>query len=212
MALNELISIFFNIDEYLGLIISTYGTTTYLLLFLIIFIETGLVIMPFLPGDSLIFASGAFAAIGSLNIYLIIILLISAAILGDSVNYWLGNKFGRKLFTREKSKLFNKEHLIKTEKFYDKYGSKAIVIARFMPVIRTFAPFVAGMASMKYSKFLLYNVFGGIIWVMIFALGGYFFGGIPIIKENFSIVILIIIFSSLIPLLIEVIKRKRKKT
>lgn len=210
MALTELINISFHINKYLGSIISTYGAVTYLFLFLIIFIETGLVIMPFLPGDSLLFAAGAFVAIGSLNLYLIIILLISAAVLGDSLNYWLGHKFGRNLFTREKSKFFNKEHLIKTEKFYDKYGAKAIVIARFVPIIRTFAPFVAGMGSMKYQKFLFYNIFGGTIWVLIFTLGGFFFGSIPIIQKNFSLVIILIILSSLIPLIIEVIKKKRK--
>ncbi len=204
--INELINILLNVDKYLGEIIAAYGLLTYAILFLIIAIETGLVIMPFLPGDSLLFAAGAFASISSLNLYLLLVILSIAAILGDSINYWFGNQLGRRLFAKNNSKLLNKANLERTEKFYKKHGAKTIVLARFIPIIRTFAPFVAGMGKMKYSKFLLYNITGGIVWVLAFVLGGYFFGNIPIVKENFSLAILIVIMLSLIPFLIEAIR------
>lgn len=211
MDITSLINIFLHIDKYLGEIISSYGSIVYSLLFLIIFIETGLIIIPFLPGDSLLFVAGAFSAIGLLNLPILIITLSIAAILGDSINYWIGNRFGRKLFTKEKSKIFNKNYLIKTEKFYEKYGSKTIVISRFIPIIRTFAPFVAGMGNMKYKKFLFYNIIGGISWILIFVLGGYYFGNIPIVKQNFSLVILLIIIISIIPVIIELINNRKVK-
>ena len=207
----EIVDFIVHIDKYLGGIIFSYGILTYSLLFLIVFFETGLVVTPFLPGDSLLFATGAFAAIGSLNLFLIILILCIAAILGDSMNYLFGNKLGKRLFTKYDNKFFNKSYLEKTERFYEKHGAKAIVLARFLPIIRTFAPFVAGMGSMKYGKFLFYNVFGGIAWVLIFVLGGYFFGSIPFVKENFSLIIMAIIIISLIPILIEVIKHIKRK-
>lgn len=194
-----------HINKYLNLIVSDYGNLTFLFLFLIIFCETGLVIFPILPGDSLLFASGVLAAQGSLNVFYLLIILTFAAILGDSVNYWLGRKGGIKLF----NKYIKKEHLEKTKQFYDKHGNKMIVLARFIPIIRTFAPFVAGISEMSYSKFSFYNILGGIMWVFIFVLGGYFFGNIPIIKNNLSITLLIIIIVSLIPGLIEYIRHKR---
>ena len=209
--ISELINFVLHIDKYLSEIINLFGPVTYLLIFLIIFAETGLVIAPFLPGDSLLFALGALSAIGSINLYFILIILSFAAILGDTLNYWIGHKIGRKLFEKKNSKWFNKRNLEKTEKFYEKHGAKTIVLARFLPIIRTFAPFVAGMGSMKYGKFLFYNVFGGIAWVLIFVLGGYFFGSIPFVKENFSLIIMAIIIISLIPILIEVIKHIKRK-
>ncbi|MFA5029942.1 MAG: DedA family protein [Patescibacteria group bacterium] len=204
----QLLEIILHIDEYLGLIINTYGSLIYSLLFLIIFVETGLVVMPFLPGDSLLFAAGTFAAIGLLHFYLTLLIFCLAAVLGDSVNYWLGKKFGRKLFTRENSWFFNQGNLKRAENFYEKHGAKTIILARFIPIIRTFAPFVAGMGKMKYPKFLAYNIFGGIIWVLLFFLTGYFFGNISWVKENFSLAIMAIIVISLVPILVELLRRK----
>jgi len=201
----EFIDIILHVDKYLNSIIISYGTLTYLLLFFIIFLETGFVVTPFLPGDSLLFAAGAFAALGSLNISVILIIFIAAAVLGDTVNYWIGNYFGEKVFS---SKLVNERYYEKTRDFYRKYGPKTIVLARFVPIIRTFAPFVAGIGKMDYSKFLSFNVIGGILWVLLFTLAGYFFGGINFVRENFSMVIIAIIIISFIPVLIEYIKHK----
>jgi membrane-associated protein len=203
MVINSLISFILHIDKHLSSIISIYGVAVYLLLFFIIFIETGLVIMPFLPGDSLLFAAGAFASIKALNIYLLLLLCSLAAILGDSANYWIGNRIGRRLFMIKGKWLLNEKHLESTERFYEKHGGKTIIIARFIPIIRTFAPFVAGAGSMCYTRFLAYNILGGILWVFLFVLGGYFFGNIPIVKNNFSVVILAIIFISVLPLIIK---------
>ena len=189
-----------HIDKYLSIIIQNYHGFTYLLLFAIIFLETGLVIAPFLPGDSLLFVAGAFAAKGVLNIWLLFFIFSFASIFGDTVNYWVGHYFAKGI---EKSRFFKKEYMDKTQGFYNRYGGKTIILARFLPIIRTFAPFVAGVGKMHYGKFLVYNVVGGFIWVTLFLFGGYFFGGIPIIEENFSTVILIIIGLSLAPIIWE---------
>lgn len=199
-----------HLDQYLNSIIIKYGILVYLILFLIIFLETGLVVTPFLPGDSLLFSAGAFAAIGSLNLPVLLITLIIAAILGDSINYSVGNYFGRNTF-KEDARWLNRKHLASTEEFYRKHGGKTIIIARFIPIIRTFAPFVAGLGSMSYSKFIVYNIIGALSWVLIFVLGGYLFGNIPLIKDNFSIFILIIIIISLIPVIIQVIKTLKNR-
>ena len=200
MALPLFMDFLFHIDKYLNIFIINYGFFVYAITFIVIFVETGLVIMPFLPGDTLLFVAGTFASLGSLNIFILLIILSLAAILGDSINYLIGNKLGRKAFDSE-GRFFNKKYLIAAEEFYEKHGNKTIIIARFIPVIRTFAPFVAGIGKMKYPRFLAYNIIGGIAWVFIFVLGGYFFGNIPFVKENFGLVVLAIIFISLLPLI-----------
>jgi len=201
----KVIDIILHLDQYLNIIAQKYGWGVYLILFLIIFAETGLVIAPFLPGDSLLFAAGTFAAQGSLNIFFLFLLLSLAAIIGDSVNYQIGKHVGTRVF-HEKARYFKKEYLIKTEKFYEKHGAKTIILARFIPIIRTFAPFVAGIGKMDYFKFLVYNIVGGVGWVTIFLFGGYFFGNIPWVKENFEWVLLVIIFYSFIPIIYEILK------
>jgi len=198
-----------HLDRYLGAVIQDYGAWTYLILFLIVFMETGLVITPFLPGDSLMFVVGTFSALGYLDIYKIWPLLVFAAILGDNVNYAIGNYIGPKVFHYEDSRFFKKEHLLKTHAFYEKYGGKAIILCKYVPIIRTFAPFVAGVGSMTYPRFLMFNVIGGFTWVTVLMFGGYFFGNMPIIKNNFSVMIMAIIFVSILPPVIEVIRRKR---
>ena len=200
-----------HVDQYLDLIIQTFGVWVYVLLFLIIFFETGLVVTPFLPGDSLLFVAGAFAARGSLDLALSLILLFIAAVAGDAANYWMGNVVGPRIFAREKGRFFNREHLTRTQTFYERHGKKTIIIARFVPIIRTFAPFVAGVARMRYVVFATYNVVGAFLWVFLFVLGGYFFGEIPFIRDHFSIVIIAIIVLSLIPAIYEVIIHQRKK-
>jgi membrane-associated protein len=207
--LKSLIDILLHLDVHLDLVIRSYGFWTYGILFLIIFLETGLVVTPFLPGDSLLFAAGTFAALGSLDVVWVIILLSIAAVAGDTVNYWIGHASGPKVFSKEKSRLFNKEYLHRTHQFYEKYGGKTIIIARFVPIIRTFAPFVAGIGSMTYGRFIAYNVVGGIGWVIILVLGGYFFGNIPIIKRNFSFAIAAIIFLSILPGIIEFLRHRK---
>jgi len=209
--LQSIIDILLHLDEHLAAIIERFGAATYIILFLVIFVETGLVIFPFLPGDSLLFAAGAISATSTLNPILLFILLSAAAIIGDSVNYWIGNFIGPKAFKSGDSRFFKKEYLVKTHQFYEKHGGKTIVIARFIPIIRTFAPFVAGIGKMNYSHFLFYNVFGAILWVGIFVFGGFYFGNIPFVRSNFFIVILAIIAISLLPGLYEFINHKRKQ-
>ncbi len=207
----DIISVLLHLGDYLAKIIEIFGYWTYAILFLVIFAETGFVVTPFLPGDSLIFIVGAFAAIGHLNIIVVYVVLLAAAILGDTVNYWLGHKIGARVFSKENSRIFNKKYLRKTEEFYEKYGGKTIIIARFVPIIRTFAPFVAGIGSMKYSVFILYNIIGGFVWVTSLVLAGYFFGNLPIIKDNFEYAIYIIILLSLTPMIFEFAKHKIEK-
>jgi membrane-associated protein len=210
-AITFLIDFVLHIDVHLGQIISSYGIATYAILFIIIFIETGLVFTPFLPGDSLLFAAGAFAALGSLNIFMLVGLMIVAAILGDTSNYWIGHFFGEKLIANPKVPL-KKEHIEKTQAFFDKHGGKTIILARFVPIVRTFAPFVAGAGKMNYAKFISYNVIGGIAWVLLATLTGFFFGNIPFVKNNFSIVILAIVVISILPMIFELIKGRFKVT
>ena len=204
-----LIDFILHMDVHLNEIISNYGIWTYAILFFVIFMETGFVVTPFLPGDSLLFAAGTFAALGSLNPLYLFLLLTVAAILGDTVNYSIGKYIGPKAFSGE-IKFLKKEHLDKTQEFYEKHGGKAIILARFIPIIRTFAPFVAGIGTMKYRKFIAYNVIGGIAWVAIFTFLGYFFGNIEFVKKNFELVIFAIIFISFIPPVLEVIKARKE--
>lgn len=203
-----LIDFVLHLDVHLKEIISDYGVWTYLILFIIVFCETGLVVTPFLPGDSLLFAAGAFAALGSLNVALLFIILCIAAIVGDTVNYWIGRYIGPKVFHKENVRFLNKKHLERTHEFYEKYGGKTIIIARFIPIIRTFAPFVAGVGSMSYWRFIAYNIAGGVLWVAICVLGGYFFGNLEIVKRNFSLVIIAIIFVSVLPIIFEFVRHR----
>ncbi|PIS22454.1 hypothetical protein COT50_01880 [candidate division WWE3 bacterium CG08_land_8_20_14_0_20_41_10] len=203
-------SFILHIDKYLGDIITTYGALSYLILFLILFAETGLVFTPFLPGDSLLFAAGAFSALGSFNIVALLLVLWLAAFLGDTANYWIGHFFGQKLVNNPKIPI-NQEHIDKTQKFYAKYGGKAIFLARFIPVIRTMAPFVVGIGKMDYKKFVFYNITGGLVWVFGFTLAGRFFGNIPAVKDNFSMVVIAIIVLSILPVVLEFVKTRLKK-
>jgi membrane-associated protein len=203
--LSNMIDLFLHMDEYLAQIIATYGAWTYAILFTIIFVETGLVIMPFLPGDSLLFAAGTFAALGSLNIWFLLLLLSAAAIIGDTVNYSIGHYLGERAYN---IKWIKKEYLEKTHAFFEKHGGKAIFLARFVPIVRTFAPFVAGIGKMNYGYFITYNFVGGITWVLIFTLAGYFFGTIPFVQENFELVIVVIVLISAVPVAFEWIKAR----
>lgn len=203
------IDFFLHLDQHLAEIIARHGTHTYTLLFLIIFCETGLVVTPILPGDSLLFAAGAFAAQGALDAWLLFGLLGVAAILGDTLNYAIGHYLGPKVFHYPRSRFFNPEHLRRTHAFYERHGGKTIVIARFVPIVRTFAPFVAGIGAMSYGKFLAYNVVGALLWVGICVMAGYFFGNIPVVKENFSLVILAIVLISVAPAVIGIVQQRR---
>jgi membrane-associated protein len=209
-TITYLIDLFLHLDVHLNELILRYGVVTYIILFLVIFAETGLVITPFLPGDSLLFAAGTFAAIGSFDVAFLFILLAIAAILGDTVNYWIGHYFGPKVFHKE-TKFIKKEYLERTHNFYEKYGGKTIILARFIPIIRTFAPFVAGIGAMTYSKFILYNVTGGIVWVAMFVFGGYYFGNISVVKNNFSLAIIVIVIISTLPGVIEYLRHRMRK-
>ncbi len=205
----KFIDLFLHLDKYLGAVIQSYGNWTYLILFLIIFCETGFVVTPILPGDSLLFAIGTFAALGYIDLAKVWPLLVFAAILGDNVNYGVGNYIGPKVFHYENSRIFKKEYLQKTHNFYEKYGGMTIILAKYVPIVRTFAPFVAGVGAMTYPKFLMFNVVGGFTWVTVILLSGYYFGNIPVVRNNFTVVILTIVFISILPGLIGYLKHRR---
>jgi membrane-associated protein len=208
-VISHLIDLILHLDKYLGEIIQNYGTWTYLIMFFMIFMETGFVVTPFLPGDSLIFAAGAFAGLGYLKVGILFAVLALAAIAGDTANYWIGHFIGPRAFSGN-VRFLKKEYLDRTHAFYEKYGGKTIILARFIPIIRTFAPFVAGVGAMTYPKFIAYNVIGGLAWVALFTFGGYFFGNLPVVQENFTFVILAIIFISILPAIIEVIRSRQE--
>jgi membrane-associated protein len=213
--LQDIIEIVLHLDRHLLELCTNYGAWIYAILFVIIFCETGFVVTPFLPGDSLLFAVGSLAAINALDLTLSMVLLVAAAVLGDTVNYWIGNYVGPKVFHFEHSRFLNKDHLIRTHQFFEKYGGITIIIARFLPIIRTFAPFVAGIGSMTYRRFLLFNITGGLLWVCLITTAGYFFGSIPIVKNNFSLVIIALILIPGLPSVVEVVRmqmRKRRAT
>ena len=205
----QFVDVFLHLDTHLGQVISQYGTRTYLILFLIVFCETGLVVTPLLPGDSLLFAAGTFAALGDLDVRLMILLLVVAAILGDTVNYWVGAVIGPRAF-QGNIRFLKKEHLDRTHAFYERHGGKTIILARFVPIVRTFAPFVAGVGAMSYGRFLTYNVVGAVLWVALLVLAGFFFGNIPVVRENFTIVILAIVAISVMPIAVEAIRGRRR--
>lgn len=209
--LQTIIDVFLHLDVHLGQVIKDYGTFTYLILFLVLFCETGLVVTPFLPGDSLLFAAGTFAALGALDLYWLLMLLYLAPILGDSSNYWIGRIVGPKIFHREDVRFLNRKHLDRTHQFYEKHGGKTVVIARFMPIFRTFAPFVAGIGKMNYLKFVSFSIGGTLAWISCFVLAGYFFGNIPLVKKNFTLAIMAIIAVSLIPGVVEFIRHRRSR-
>ncbi len=210
-VIKYLFDLFLHLDVHLNEIIIQYGTLTYIILFVVIFGETGLVITPFLPGDSLLFAAGTFAAKGSFDVHVLFLILTVAAVAGDTANYWIGHYVGPKVFEKEKVRFLKKEYLDRTHKFFEKYGGKTIILARFVPIVRTFAPFVAGVGKMTYPKFISYNIIGGAAWVALFTYVGYFFGNIPIVKHNFSIAILTIILISLIPGFVEFMRHKKNR-
>ncbi len=210
---STLVDFILHIDTHLQVLVAEYGLWLYAILFVIIFCETGLVIMPFLPGDSLLFAAGSLAsiAVSSLNPHLLFLLFFLAAVLGDTVNYQIGHKLGAKVFQHKSSRFFNADHLAKTNAFFEKYGGKTIIIARFVPIIRTFAPFVAGIGAMTYSRFILYNVLGALLWVGLFTYSGYFLGQLPFVQHNFKLLIFAIIGISLLPPIIEYLKHRFQK-
>ena len=205
--ISNLVDLFLHLDQHLNEIIQTYGVWTYAILFSIIFMETGLVVTPFLPGDSLLFAAGTFAGMGSLNVWILFISLSFAAIIGDTVNYWIGHYIGPRAFSGN-IRFLKKEHLERTHAFYEKHGGKTIILARFIPIIRTFAPFVAGIGEMSYGHFISYNIIGGVLWVAIFVFFGYFFGNLPFVQEHFSLVVIAIILISVMPGVYEFLKER----
>ena len=209
--IRDFIDLILHLDKHLFDLCTMYGAWVYAILFVVIFCETGLVVTPFLPGDSLLFAVGTLAAINALDLTTSVVLLILAAVLGDTVNYWIGDFVGPKVFHQENSRFLNKEYLIRTHTFYEKHGGKTIIIARFLPIIRTFAPFVAGIGSMTYKRFLLFNVVGGALWVLLFIPAGYFFGSVPFVKNNFSLVIIALVLIPGIPAVVEVIRMQIKR-
>lgn len=202
-----LIDLFLHLDDHLSAVITQYGTWTYALLFFVIFMETGFVVTPFLPGDSLLFAAGTFAGLGDLNLWLLLGLLIVAAFLGDTVNYWIGHYLGERAY---KIRWIKQEYIERTHAFFQKHGGKTIFLARFVPIVRTFAPFVAGIGRMSYGYFVSYNIIGGIVWVTLFTVAGYLFGNVPFVQDNFTLVVIAIIFISIVPMLIEALKARRE--
>jgi membrane-associated protein len=208
--LRSVIDLFLHLDQHLSRVIADYGVWTHLILFLIIFAETGLVVTPILQGDSLLFAAGTFAALGSLDLWLLVVLLIGAAILGDTVNYWVGAWIGPRAFSGN-VRFLRKDYLDRTHAFYEKHGGKTIILARFVPIIRTFAPFVAGVGAMSYPRFITYNIVGAVLWVGLFVPAGYFFGNIPAVRKNFTLVILAIIALSVLPIALEAIRTRRSR-
>ena len=208
-TLTYFVDLFLHLDVHLDAVIQQYGVWTYLILFAIIFCETGLVVTPILPGDSLLFAAGTFAARGSLNVVWLMALLIVAAILGDALNYSIGRWFGPRML-RRKNRFLKPQYLDRTQRFYERYGGKTIIFARFVPIIRTFAPFLAGVGQMNYSRFAMFNVVGALLWIVLFVLGGYYFGNIPIVKENFTLVILAVIVLSILPAVLEAWRARRE--
>ncbi|HKQ57343.1 MAG TPA: DedA family protein [Candidatus Eisenbacteria bacterium] len=209
-VVTRLVDFILHIDHHLDQIIQTYGTGTYFLLFAIVFCETGLVVTPFLPGDSLLFAVGAFAARGSLELIQALLVLMSASILGDSTNYLIGSRVGPAVFHKRGSRWLNPAHLERTHRFYEKHGAKTVILARFLPIVRTFAPFVAGIGRMSYPRFLAYSVAGSVLWVGLFVLAGYFFGNIPVVRDNFSLVVMAIIALSVMPVVVELIRHRMR--
>jgi len=206
----SVVDFFLHLDEHLNQIVTTYGVWTHLILFAIVFAETGLVVTPFLPGDSLLFAAGALAAIGSLDLWLLVVLLIGAAVLGDTVNYWVGAWIGPRAFSGN-VRFLRKDYLERTRAFYEKHGGKTIILARFVPIIRTFAPFVAGVGAMSYPRFIVYNIIGAVLWVGLFVPLGYYFGNMPTVKDNFSLVIFAIIGISVMPIAVEMFRARRSR-
>ena len=206
--LASLIDFVLHIDQHLIELTQTYGLWIYAILFLIVFCETGLVVTPFLPGDSLLFAAGAVAALGGMNVHIAAALLLAAAVIGDAVNFAIGKYFGEKLFAKPDSRMFKREYLDKTHAFYEKYGGKTIILARFVPIVRTFAPFVAGMGNMHYGRFIRYNIIGALMWVGLLTYAGYFFGELPVVKNNFGLVVIGIIVVSVLPMAVEIAKAK----
>ena len=211
--MTEILDFILHIDKHLVALTAQYGLWVYAILFLIIFCETGLVVTPFLPGDSLLFASGAVVASsqGSLHIHIIVLILLTAAIVGDAVNFMIGKYFGEKLFSNPNSKIFKQEYLSKTHAFYEKYGGKTIILARFVPIVRTFAPFVAGMGNMHYGRFLRYNIIGALAWVLSLTYLGYIFGNLPFVKDNFGKIVIGIIVVSVLPMIVEFVRTKRNR-
>lgn len=206
--IGTVIDFILHIDQHLTALSAQYGMWIYAILFLIIFCETGLVATPFLPGDSLLFAAGGIAAVGGMNIHIMVLILLVAAILGDTVNFMIGKYFGAKLFSNPDSKIFRRAYLEKTHAFYEKHGGKTIIIARFVPIVRTFAPFVAGMGDMHYGRFIRYNIIGALAWVLLFSYLGYFFANIPLVKNNLGLVLGAIIVISILPAVIEIVRAK----
>ena len=205
--IRQAIDLFLHLDTYLATVTHNYGSWSYLLLFVVVFCETGLVVTPFLPGDSLLFAAGALSAKGAFNVGMLFVILSIAAVLGDTANYWIGHRVGPRAF-RGNVRFLKKEYLDRTRRFYERHGGKTIILARFIPIIRTFAPFVAGIGAMNYGRFIVYNIVGGIAWVALFLSGGYYFGGLPIVKERFSLVILAIILISVLPIVVEYVRAR----